>query len=55
MRSSQQCRAISAKLALEVILEANRAGLVRNKKALKELRTGGEESLMAYIKAHMCA
>lgn len=38
-----------------MILEATRAGLVRNKKALKELKSGGEDGLMAYIKAHMCA
>lgn len=50
-----KCRAISAKLALEVMLEAHRAGHMRNKKALKELKNGGEEALMRYIKCHMCA
>ncbi len=46
-------RAISAKLAYEVMMEAHRAGHMRNKKAQRELEVGGEPALRDYIEGHM--
>lgn len=47
------CREISAKLALEVMLEAHRCGHMMNKNAQKELARNGEAGLMRYIRCHM--
>lgn len=47
------CREISAKLALEVMLEAHRSGHMMNKHAQKELARNGEAGLMRYIRCHM--